>query len=182
MAYIKTTWANREVEKPRTYIQTTNGDGTITLTPAEGDIISVGTPITAENMNNIENWIAGADPSITSYGTRLNTAETNISKKLNVYIDTDGTYLMRRACDFLYGSRTPNANFLISVQDTEHAQHYLILAAHYQDNSHFGCTILFQNTLTYVQNTVGTLSISGLAGTPRFAVIGLSGNTWNGAT
>lgn len=57
MAYSKTIWTNREVEKPRTYNFQDNGDGTNTLIPAEGNIISVGTPITAENMNNIEDYL-----------------------------------------------------------------------------------------------------------------------------
>ena len=55
MPYSKTIWTNREVEKPRTYNLQSNGDGTTTLLPAEGNIITEGTPITAENMNNIEN-------------------------------------------------------------------------------------------------------------------------------
>lgn len=54
MVYFKNTWENREVENPRTYTLVDNGDGTTTLVPAEGNIISQGTPIIAENMNNLE--------------------------------------------------------------------------------------------------------------------------------
>jgi hypothetical protein len=61
MPYSKTTWADREVEKPRTYTSVTNADGTITLTPAEGQILVAGTPINAANMNKIENGIFDAD-------------------------------------------------------------------------------------------------------------------------
>lgn len=57
MAYTPTNWENREVEKPRTYIMTDNGDGTITLTPAEGQIFSAGTPLDAVNLNKIEQQI-----------------------------------------------------------------------------------------------------------------------------
>lgn len=61
MAYTKTVWTNREVEKPRTYTSVTNADGTITLTPAEGAVYTAGTPIDATVMNNIENGIADVD-------------------------------------------------------------------------------------------------------------------------
>lgn len=60
MAYTKTEWKNREVEKPRTFSLTENPDGTITLTPAEGEIIEPGTPIVAVTMNNIEDGIEAA--------------------------------------------------------------------------------------------------------------------------
>lgn len=60
MAYEKTNWKNREVERPRTFEKVENPDGTITLVPAEGNIIEPGTPIIAENMNNIEEGIEEA--------------------------------------------------------------------------------------------------------------------------
>jgi hypothetical protein len=58
MAYIPTTWENREVEKPRTYIMTDNADGTITLTPSEGTVFVAGTPLDAVNLNKMEEQIA----------------------------------------------------------------------------------------------------------------------------
>lgn len=56
-SYEKTVWTNREVEKPRTYIMTDNGDGTITLTPAEGQVFASGTPLDATNLNKIEDGL-----------------------------------------------------------------------------------------------------------------------------
>lgn len=61
MAYTKTIWKNREVERPRTYTIQDNEDGTITLTPAEGQIIEPGTPLIAANLNNIEDGIEELD-------------------------------------------------------------------------------------------------------------------------
>ncbi|CAK7070347.1 hypothetical protein [Tissierella sp.] len=57
MAYERTIWKNREVERPRTFTMQDNEDGTVTLIPAEGQIIEPGTPIIAANMNNIEDGI-----------------------------------------------------------------------------------------------------------------------------
>jgi hypothetical protein len=58
MAYTPTNWENREVEKPRTFIMTENGDGTITLTPSEGTVFVAGTPLDAANLNKMEAQIA----------------------------------------------------------------------------------------------------------------------------
>ena len=60
MAYVKTTWTDRIVQKPLTYTQQNNGDGTTTLIPAEGTITQSGTPITATALNNMEQGIANA--------------------------------------------------------------------------------------------------------------------------
>lgn len=59
-SYVKTTWSDRIVEKPLTYTQQANGDGTTTLIPAEGTITQSGTPITATALNNMEQGIANA--------------------------------------------------------------------------------------------------------------------------
>lgn len=69
MAYVKTDWKNREVEKPRTYTMVDNGDGTITLTPAEGTVFETGTPINAETMNKIESAVEAND---TALGNKVN--------------------------------------------------------------------------------------------------------------
>lgn len=58
MAYEPTNWENREVERPRTYIMTENGDGTVTLTPSEGTVFAAGTPLDAANLNKIEEQVA----------------------------------------------------------------------------------------------------------------------------
>lgn len=67
MAYEKTIWKNREVEKPRTFTMQNNPDGTITLIPAEGQIVEAGTPIIAVNMNNIEDGIEDAHDALDTH-------------------------------------------------------------------------------------------------------------------
>ena len=84
MAYEPTEWTNREVEKPRTYIMTDNGDGTITLTPSEGQVFAPGTPLDATNLNKMEQQIA--------------TNESNLDGKVNKSGDVltgglTGTYI-----------------------------------------------------------------------------------------
>lgn len=54
MAYTKTNWQDRLVQYPSNFTQTTNADGSITLTPAPGTVTQAGTPITANALNNLE--------------------------------------------------------------------------------------------------------------------------------
>lgn len=57
MAYEKTLWKDRVIEKPNTYRSVENPDGTITLYPITGQVIEKGTPISAANLNKIEDGI-----------------------------------------------------------------------------------------------------------------------------
>lgn len=61
MTYTKTVWKDRIVEKPLTYTLQNNGDGTTTLIPSEGAVTEAGTPITASNLNKIENQVETMD-------------------------------------------------------------------------------------------------------------------------
>ena len=54
MAYKRTNWKDHVVERPRTYTETSNDDGSKTYTPAPGEILQQGTPISATNLNNGE--------------------------------------------------------------------------------------------------------------------------------
>lgn len=59
MAYIKNTWVDQDVERPKTYEVTNNQDGSITLTDSFGLVTELGTPVNALNMNHIEDGIDG---------------------------------------------------------------------------------------------------------------------------
>lgn len=60
MGYTKTTWTDRVVQYPKRYTITKVGGGalssgdTVTMDVSPGTITEAGTPITADNMNNIE--------------------------------------------------------------------------------------------------------------------------------
>lgn len=59
MAYIKNTWVDQEVERPRTYQMTNNADGSVTLIDDFGLVTELGTPVNADYMNHIEEGIEG---------------------------------------------------------------------------------------------------------------------------
>ena len=60
MTYAPIVWKNHIVEKPRTYTMTENADGTITLSPAFGDVSQQGTPVSASNLNHMDKGISDA--------------------------------------------------------------------------------------------------------------------------
>ena len=47
-------WKDHSVERPRTYTEVSNGDGSKTYTPAPGEIYVQGTPQSATNFNKME--------------------------------------------------------------------------------------------------------------------------------
>lgn len=53
-------WVNHVTEYEDRYKETDNGDGTITHTPVEGEVIQQGTPQNAENFNHMEDGITNA--------------------------------------------------------------------------------------------------------------------------
>ena len=54
MAYKRIKWQDHVVERPRTYTEVINADGSKTLTPAPGEVLQQGTPQSASNFNNAE--------------------------------------------------------------------------------------------------------------------------------
>lgn len=57
MAYDRTRWKDHVTERPRTYVETPNADGSVTLTPAMGNVLQQGTPQSATNFNKMEDGI-----------------------------------------------------------------------------------------------------------------------------
>lgn len=55
MSYNKRiTWKDHVVERPRTYTEATNTDGSKTFTPAPGEVLQQGTPQSATNFNTMD--------------------------------------------------------------------------------------------------------------------------------
>jgi hypothetical protein len=84
MAYNPINFQNREVERPRTFVITNNPDGTITLTPSEGQVLVGGTPLDANNLNKMDQQIAVNDSRLTAL--EKNPVYASMSKTTNQYI------------------------------------------------------------------------------------------------
>lgn len=75
MAYEKQTWEDRQVEKPLTFQMQNNSDGTVTLIPYPGNIISEGSKMNAERFNHIEDGIANLNPVVGTWTPTITTIE-----------------------------------------------------------------------------------------------------------
>lgn len=85
MPYLPTDWKDRAVDRPMTYTMQDNGDGTITLIPAEGAIAETGTPLTAANLNHLEAGVASAvrkDETTDMLGNLLDNVKLKLPKDL----------------------------------------------------------------------------------------------------
>lgn len=123
------------------------------------------TPITAVRLNNIEDGIAAIWTPF---------FDNQIHPRYHVET-SDGGAIMWRASDTIYGTSTANANFIVGIQDTAHAHRYLVGVVHFQRESYLQWTTIAGAELSCVTNTLGTISVMGLAGQSRFTVIGIGG-------
>lgn len=71
MAYEKQTWEDRQVENPLTFMQQTNLDGSITLTPHPGSVKSEGSKMSASKFNHMEDGIFDVAQAIEDLKTQL---------------------------------------------------------------------------------------------------------------
>lgn len=58
--YKWTQWQDHVTQFGDRYTETNNGDGTITHTPVEGEVIQQGTPQSATNFNHLEDGVSNA--------------------------------------------------------------------------------------------------------------------------
>jgi hypothetical protein len=62
--YRKTSWKDHVVQRPKTYTETVNPDGTKTFADAPGEIVQQGTPMSATNFNNLEDGLGDVAASL----------------------------------------------------------------------------------------------------------------------
>ncbi len=118
MTYNPTTWQDRVVQNPNTYTETTNADGTITLTPAPGTVTQQGTPLSAANLNNLETQyqesiLDGGAAYGVDTSTTANTITATVSPAPTAY--TDGYSVRVKVANTTTGATTLNVNGLGAV-------------------------------------------------------------------
>lgn len=90
MSYVKTVWKDRDVEKPRTYTAEENGDGSLTFTPAPGEVTEAGTPLSAVNLNHLENGIADATALLEGFAGESREQLADFEERITA-IEANGT-------------------------------------------------------------------------------------------
>lgn len=61
MNYEKIGWKDHISERPGTFREVQNPDGTVTHVPEEGEILQEGTPVSANNLNHMDEGIYNAN-------------------------------------------------------------------------------------------------------------------------
>ncbi|MCM3763439.1 hypothetical protein [Neobacillus niacini] len=120
MSYSKTVWKDRQVQKPLTFTQKNNGDGTITLTPAEGTIVEPGTPLNADNLNNLEKQYDEAKAYTDQQITDLKKVGVGMTGLFNGWTDAGGSHMWLDkdgVCHGYYMIRngSPNAGIAVTL-------------------------------------------------------------------
>jgi hypothetical protein len=59
--YSQTTWRDRSVQFPNRYTKSAESSTSVTLTANPGTVTQIGTPLSSNNMNNIEEGIFNAN-------------------------------------------------------------------------------------------------------------------------
>lgn len=76
-------WKDHIVERPRTYTEKTNADGSKTYSPAPGEVLQQGTPQSATNFNTMDEAIqhlaVAYDMMATLYQAELRDAQRRIA-------------------------------------------------------------------------------------------------------
>lgn len=87
MAYVnpyqRTVWKDESDEFEGRYIETMNGDGTITHTPVRGEVYVEGTPMDALHFNNMEEGIVAAHQELGNQDERISGQEQQTSQELH---------------------------------------------------------------------------------------------------
>lgn len=84
MAYQRTTWKDHVVERPKTYTVTENSDGTQTHVDAPGEVIQLGTPMSATNFNNLEEGLQYAAIAFDYYFMTSQAKQRDLETRLAV--------------------------------------------------------------------------------------------------
>lgn len=83
VSYTRINWKNRIVQRPRTYTETANQDGSRTDTPAPGTVQQEGTPLNETNLNKMDKGIKDCADAINAALTTIGQMQTTLTSHGN---------------------------------------------------------------------------------------------------
>ena len=167
MAYIKNTWVDQEVERPRTYQKEDHADGSFTLIDDFGLVSELGTPVNADNMNHIEEGIGEHEERITALENlpdvylktnQITNCITEIPQRVKLDL-TDGVLTLKAGSQVIvpYGTSAPT----MEVGDTLNGGRIVDISWDEVDSKLF-YIVQYDTNLTHTQTSSassGSLSI-----------------------
>lgn len=121
--YDPTIWGNRITQYPSNYKITNNGDGTVTITDAHGNIIVDGTPINYANLSKI-------DIAISKLYHEIDELKGDISSQTNNIMDLNFELRM------IKNSNLSGANNKIYTYNLSNTDDIIILKGKYDETNH----------------------------------------------
>lgn len=82
MAYNKTNWQDHSVENPNRYRIVENGDGSVEILREHGNVLQLGTPVNASNLNKIENELVRLGQEGENLSSSLQSTKNNLQGQI----------------------------------------------------------------------------------------------------
>lgn len=124
MGYIPVFWLDRIVQRPRTYTQVMNGDGSRTDTPAPGEIQEPGTQLSATNFNHMDDGILDAGIAEALFLNFMRQSEWRIGDLEKATVQETGTVNLTNSQKFPFNNsqvsvaltnRRDNLNYVVVI-------------------------------------------------------------------
>ena len=119
--YIKTVWKDESDEYEGRYIESMNGDGTITHTLVRGEVYVEGTPMDAQNFNHMEEGIYEAHEELVRQDARVTNLESYVNPETGVVTltNTEEFPFNNSMVSVALANERDNLNYLVEIVKIE---------------------------------------------------------------
>ena len=124
MGYIPVGWKDRRVQRPRTYTEVMNSDGSRTDTPAPGEVQEPGTQQSATNFNHMDDGIFDASIAEALLLNFVRQSEWRIADLEKATVQETGTVTLTNSQEFPFNNsqvsvaltnRRDNLNYVVVI-------------------------------------------------------------------
>ena len=127
-------WKDRIVQRPRTYTETRNQDGSRTDTPAPGEIQEPGTQISATNLNQMDFGIQDAKIAATLMMNRLRQNEWRTDHLEKATVQEVGEATLTNSAKFPFN----NSKQTVALTNTRDNLNYTVVIVSVTGNGNVG--------------------------------------------
>ena len=119
--YTKTVWKDESDQYEGRYIETMNGDGTITHTLVRGTVYVEGTPMDAQNFNHMEGGIFDAHEELVQHDSRVTNLESYANPEVGVITltNTEDFPFNNSSVSVALTNERDNLNYLVEIVKVE---------------------------------------------------------------
>ncbi|MBQ6960881.1 MAG: hypothetical protein IJP78_07900 [Clostridia bacterium] len=163
ITYTAVNWKNRVVQRPRTYTETTNQDGSRTDTPAPGTVVQAGTPINQANLGKMEKGIADCVEAINELDSQ-NTTDANTMRDFNTRIQNN-----ERAIRDIQDVNEEQSAAIHELKEWEGLDYFETI-----ENAFHGIAVPPDAAGTFIGNGNATITVNGYTRQGQYIDVGFS--------